>query len=629
MTTTPVAYIAQLLGKGTPRLSIITSAVLASISLFYIYIVGSYFKFIVYTFEHRITYYTFFDVYIINKYVDHTIIAAGTVLWLTLSLRGKVKFVAPVIYTGIIIIAAAASLDTLVDIAILMSIPVVISFLIYDRFVFKKWKKNILNMYANLLLVNYFAIIGIVTGIIGIIISTGPLFSIAPNSIPIHNYAYDIFVFFSSFSPVLMLLLISCLPVKLLIKEFLTGILKIKNNSSGSLPHTSNDRNDNNNSIKSSRSKIIYLVLFMLLSVGVALIPHQPTINKDNQQIGVDTDYYVRWVSALIHSHNPLEFIQQAFVIQNQGDRPLTLIFLFTIGKLVNADLFYITEHLPVILGPALVLVVYFLTRELIPKNDITSLLASFLTAMSFQILIGIYAGFYANWIALIIGYLSSVFLFKFLKSPSNRLNFVIYSVLMILLLFSHVYTWSVMVIVMGVFLAVMLKLDYYRRGSIVLLLLVVLSSVFIDLARMAITGSAGGIEKDIHVAIVTEAGLDQFILRWSNLTRTIYSYVGGQFSNFIILTLGLYWLFRSNLREPSSIFLIIFLSIGFIPFLFGNYFIQTRVFYDIPFQIPAAIGLSFIRKQIIGSRMLLPICVWLIAMSIRSVSNFYLIFPS
>lgn len=620
--TTPVAYITQLLGKGTPRLSLITSAVLALISLFYIYTVGSYFKFIIYTFEHRITYYTFFDVYIINKDVDYIIIAAGTVLWLTLSLRGKVKFVAPLIYSGIIVLAAAASLYTLVDIAILMAIPLVISFLIYDRFVSKKWKKNILNMYANLLLVNYFAIIGIVTGIIGIIISSGPLFSIAPTSIPVHNYAYDIFVFFSSFSPVLILLLISCLPIKLFINEFLTGILKIKNNRSGS--SSSND----GSSTKSSRSKIIYLLLFMLLSVVMALIPHQPTINKDNQQIGVDTGYYISWVSALIHSHNPREFIQQAFVIQNQGDRPLTLIFLFTIAKIVNTNLFDIIEYLPIILGPALVLAVYFLTREL-TSNDIASLLASFLTAISFQELIGIYAGFYANWFALIIGYMSFVFLFKFLKAPANKLNLIIFSVLAVLLLLIHVYTWSVLVIVMGVFLAVMLKLGYYRRESIVLLLLVVLSSVVIDVVRMTITGSAGGIEKDIHVANVTGAGPEQFALRWSNLTRTIYSYVGGQFSNFILLTLGLYWLFRCNLREPSSIFLIIFLSIGLIPFLLGDYLIQTRVFYDIPFQIPAAIGLSFIRKQTIGGIMLLPICIWLISMTTTAVSNFYLIYPS
>jgi len=617
---TTAAYIASVLGNGTSRLSIITSAALALISLFYIYTVGSYLKVTIYPLEHRIIYYTFFDVYIINKQADHLIIAAGIVLWLALSLKGKARFIAPVIYGGIALLAATANHDAVLDIVALVSIPMVISFFLYDRFVSKKKNNGILHTHANRLLVKYLAMIGIITGCIGLISSITPLLAIPSDSAYVRNYTYDIFLLFSSFSPVLIILLIGCLPVMLFIKGFMGGILKIKNNQNGSLP-------PNDTCIK-PKSKIIYLLLFMLLSVVLALIPHQPSINRDNQQIGVDTDYYIAWTNRLIHSHDYLEFLQQAFIIQNLGDRPLTLIFLFTLAKIVNVSLFYLTEHLPVILGPALVLAVYFLTREL-TSNETASLFASFLTATSFQVSIGIYAGFYANWFALIIGYVSFVFLFKFLKMPDNKLNLLVFSTLIVLLLFSHVYTWSLLVIVMGVFLAIMLKLNYYRRQSIVLLLLVVLASVIIDVARTTITSSASGIEKDIEIAKVTGVGPEQFSLRWSNLLRTIYSYVGGQFSNFIIFTLGLYWLIRSCIREPVTIFLITYLSVGLFPFLLGDYIIQTRVFYDIPFQIPAGIALYYIRKQAIGSVMLLPICIWLIGTSVIAVSNFYLILPS
>ena len=617
---TTAAYIASVLGNGTSRLSIITSAALALISLFYIYTVGSYLRVTIYPLEHRIIYYTSFDVYIINKQADHLIIAAGIVLWLALSLKGKARFIAPVIYGGIALLASTANHDAVLDIVALVSIPMVISFFLYDRFVSKKKNNGILHTHASRLLVKYLAMISIITGCIGLISSITVLLAIPSDSAHIRNYTYEIFLLFSSLSPVLMILLIGCLPVKLFIKGFMDGILKIKNNQIGSTP--------SNDSCVKPKSKIIYLLLVMLLSVFLALIPHQPSINRDNQQIGVDTDYYVVWTNGLLHSHDYLEFLQQAFVIQNLGDRPLTLIFLFILAKIVNVSLFYLTEYLPVILGPALVLAVYFLTREL-TSNEIASLFASFLTATSFQVSIGIYAGFYANWFALIIGYVSFVFLFKFLKIPGNKLNLLVFSVLIVLLLFSHVYTWSILVIVMGVFLAIMLKLNYYRRQSIVLLLLVVLGSVIIDVARTTITSSASGIEKDIEVAKVTGVGPEQFALRWSNLLRTIYSYVGGQFSNFIIFTLGLYWLFRSSIREPATIFLITYLSIGLFPFLLGDYRIQTRVFYDIPFQIPAGIALYLIRKQAISSVMLLPICIWLIGTSITAVSNFYLILPS
>jgi asparagine N-glycosylation enzyme membrane subunit Stt3 len=121
-------------------------------------------------------------------------------------------------------------------------------------------------------------------------------------------------------------------------------------------------------------------------------------------------------------------------------------------------------DYLPLILGPAIVLVIYLLTRK-ITSDDNSSILASFLTAVSFQTLVGIYAGFYANWLALIIGYLSFFFLIKFLKE-SGMLNLAVFYALMIILLFTHVYTGRILAIVMGVFLAVMFKRNYYQKEN-------------------------------------------------------------------------------------------------------------------------------------------------------------------
>jgi hypothetical protein len=610
-------HIARALGKDASNRSIISSTAFALISFFYIYTMGSYFKISTYILENRVIYTKLFDNYIISKNVDHIIVSFGMILWLSLSLRGKTRFLASTIYGGLTMIAILFSLDILLDFMTLISIPLLIAFLIYNRLSSKMILQNI---HTNLA-VNYLAIIGIAVGLVSLLISLAPLFSISNTTIPTPDYAYEIFSLVSSSSPILLLLLILCLPVKLLMNEFMAGILKIKNNN----------RFDSllvNDSLK-SRTKIIYILLFVLLSITITLIPHQPTINKDNQQIGVDTVSYVDWINILIQSNDVDEFIRQAFVIQS-GDRPLALIFLFIIVdimKIVNANFFYIIEYVPLVLGPALILVIYFLTREL-TSNDITSLMASFLTAISFQTLIGIYAGFYANWFALIIGYLSFVFLIRFLKKPS-KLNLIVYSMLIVLLLFTHVYTWTVLAIVMGIFLAVLLKFNYYSRKSIILLLLVISSSVVIDVARMTITGSSSGIVNDIAVARAGDAGIEQYKVRWSNLIEVTQIHLGGQFSNFLLFILGLYWLINCNLRQPSNILIAIFLSVGVIPLFFGDWIIQTRVFYDIPFQIPAAITLTYVKKQANGTIPLLAICTWLIAMSIRTVANFYLTLPS
>src|SRR6185437_10464446 len=222
----------------------------------------------------------------------------------------------------------------------------------------------------------------------------------------------------------------------------------------------------------------------------MVLIRHYPSINKDNRQVGVDTKEYVNMMKPLLKSNNAHQFIQQIFVIQSAGDRPLTLLFLFAIVKTVNAtNLSYIIEYLPIILGPSLVLAVFFLTREL-TSNDTTSLFASFITSLSFHTLIGVYAGFYANWFGLIIGYSSIAFLFRSLKR-SGKLDVIIYFVLLVFLQFSHLYTWTILTIVMAIFLLVMLKFNYYDKKRIFLLLLIILSSVIIDIVRMVTLSSA------------------------------------------------------------------------------------------------------------------------------------------
>lgn len=547
------ALITETIGlQRSPRL-IISSFVLSLVSFFYIYTIGSYFKVSVYILQNRVTYYTFFEENIIGRDIDYAIIISGTILWFLLSLKGRMRFVATAIYGTFTIVALMlfTKSEFSRDIPALISIPVIVFFLIYYIFT----SRNKIVDISTELSVNYLGLTAIFIAVLSIIISTVPL--LFSTALPVSNYANDIFVLLSStFSPTLMIFLILCIPTKVLSNELIQKLLRNSNrNLFDAIPST--------NRIK-RRYRVTFISFFILLSIVLALIPHQQTINKYNLQVSSDTDYYIEWIDPLIESSNIQEFITRAFVFVNYGDRPLTLIFLFTLHKLIPIDLFYMLDYMPVILGPLLVLVIYFLTREL-TSNDTISLLASFLTPVSFHTLIGIYAGYYANWIALIIGYSSFVFLIRFLKIQT-RLNFVIYGVLLVILLFTHAYTWIILSLAMSAFLVTMLKLRYYNRRSIVLLLLVILSVVFVDIVRMEATGYASGLGKNLENINLGMASIDQFALRWSNLIYTTQVYLGGQFSNFIIYILGLYWLFVSKFNEQSSIFIIIFLSIGIIP---------------------------------------------------------------
>jgi hypothetical protein len=616
-----ILNLATAIGSSSNRISIATSASFVLISLFYAYSVASYLNVLTYPFHNRIIYYEFFHSFIFSQFIDHIIIISLTAAWFVLSAMGKLRLILPAIYCGgLTLLTLATGAHVLFDITILLSMPAIIVLLILNRFLDQK-RLKMLNNKSNTLLINYFAIAGTVIGIIGLFIYLIPLFYVSRYLTYIRNYEYDLYLLLSNFSAVLLLLLLSCLPLKIFMKEFkMTVIQRTRRIDNTRFIVTNNDDYDNHS--VNSKYKYIYISLFMLLSLVIALIPHQPQINPNGQQIGVDTDYYVNWINALSHATDYRDFFHQAFVVQSFGDKPLVLIFLFTITKFLNvADPFFILEHVTMILGPLLVLVTFYLTREM-TSNDKQALLASFLTSISFQVTVGIYAGFYANWFALIIGYLSFLFLVRCLKYSSNE-NLIVFSVLIIVLLFTHVHTWSVLVAVMSVLLIVMIKVKQYSKRRTALLLIILLSSVIFDVVRTSMTGSMTGIEKDIEFAKATGTGIEQFALRWSNLTRSVYSFLGGQFSNFIIFSLGLYWAFQSNTRDISTKFLMIFMSIGLIAFLIGDYRVQARIFYDIPFQIPAALALSSLWKSQRGSLIAIPICIWLVSLTIRAVSNF------
>jgi hypothetical protein len=681
----------QALWQRNCLLSVISSVSFALACFFYVYLLGSFLGIPIFPLYNRVTYFTFFNFHLINSHTDQIIITLAIAIWFgSAAAAAKCKivgFAGASFYMTITIIAVLSPrYDVFLTLAVLIFLPIVMALLILDKRLgmgqigarTALFPKTLFtnNKYPNFV-VRYLAIIGIITGVLSIIAAAVSADNNNNNlhfnlllqqpqqgvieetgAVAIRNYAYEIFLLFSTFSPFLMFLLILCFPVKLMIKSIAKAVAQMgseKNNKSidseESVGHNNGGDAHQYNILPDRRSsfhgkirpatRTILLTLFAALPIVLTVTPHLPAINPDRQQIGVDTDYYVRWVTALINSKSTQEFIQNAFEIPNNGDRPLTLVFLFIIAELVQGvDLLHNFEYIiPAIFGPALVLVVYFLTRQLLaeqPFNEVAALLAAFLTGISFQILIGIYAGFYANWLALIISYLAFYFLFKFLKT-SQTISIIIFSVLMILLLFSHIYTWVVSALVIFTFLSVMLKMNSYPKRNVTLLLLVVISSsaIVVTLTAMTEWSYDGGIlgagldPVDAHQQI----GLNQFTLRWDNLERTMHTFVGGQFSNFIILALGLYWLYRSNWREPSTIFLMIFLSIGIFGFMFGNWEIQTRVFYDIPFQIPAGIGLALILNEARRTAaspllFLLPICIWLLAMSLRSVFNFYYIAP-
>ena len=152
------------------------------------------------------------------------------------------------------------------------------------------------------------------------------------------------------------------------------------------------------------------------------------------------------------------------------------------------------------------------------------------------------------------------------------------------------------MISVAFVFLLILLFLNYYPRKHILLLCLVLTSSIAVDVVKSSWTGSTG-LEADVSLGR-QGLGITQFSERLGTLAETVQTYYGGVYANIVILSLGLYWLIRCQPREMVNIFVMIFLSTALIPLFIGDWVLQSRVLYEIPFQIPAAISLYYIGRK-------------------------------
>jgi hypothetical protein len=627
------------LGYGMPVSSILSGVAFTACIFFYLYVIGSFFRIAIYPLINRVTVYTAFQEYIINQHLDYIIVILATASWFLLSVKNRpIRYYFSIAYAGTGITLALFSPDNIIfGIIALLSLPLIISVMLYYYYYYRKRQKNLLNFNAKLTW-RYISLAVIVISAIGIVYPIVAVF-LTPNfeSYAGNNPANELFLLLSSFSTIYIFLLLFCLGVKVLFKVVL-GMLKldIKENISQTL---SDDYK--HNKLK-TQTKIGFLVLAMILSVVLVLIPQHPLINEDNQDIGVDTHYYVIWIQDLAKSKSLSDLIYQSFVVQGaDGDRPLSLLFLFLVYQVAGGNnLSEVIEHSPIILGPGIVLAFYFLTLEL-TRNEKIALIAAFLGAVSFHTLVGIYAGFYANWLALIIGYISIAFLFRYLRT--GRLSdIVVFSTLLTGVLFFHIYTWTVLAAVAGIFLLAMLLVviweknkkknnndnisnNHFTKRRVIWLLLAILVSIGVDIAKVSLTGSSGGLEQDIELA-QTDFGVEQFNSRFLILDSTMHGGLGGVFSNFIILILGLFWVLKSNMREPSTAFLMIFLSAGLVPLYIGSWTLQVRVLYDMPFEIPAAIALYYISSRSRSILLTLAACTWLVAVSLITVMNYYLV---
>jgi hypothetical protein len=494
---------------------------------------------------------------------------------------------------------------------VIVSFPIILLIVLVDKILKRKaisfdWSLSI----------NYISIFAIVIAVLSTILFMS--YKIFPGyPLPTLNYLYFFYVILSIFSPVYLILISFNYPLYV---TFRTLKKKwIKNSTDKKVNGVFKERHIRR------RTKFFHLSGIVFLSIIVSMIPHVSIINKDNQLVGVDTYDYSKLLESMANSSGLADLLQKVFVSLIGGDRPFTLLFfLFLSNIFYQGNFTSMLENLPILLSPLLVVTVYFLTLG-ITRNYFTSIMAALITIPS-HILIGIYGGLYANWVSLIWAYLAFLFLFKCIERP-KRINFFVFSILLIMLLISHTPTWNIYMYVIGLFLIVIYFMNRKKNKKLVVYaILSVLPSISIDIVRMLLINTSG-VKQEIGFAMQREIGFHGINTIWHNLIDTTHLHLAGQIGNPIILILILYWVFIKNMKENYTIFFIIFFTLNILPILFADKVIQARFYFEIPFQIPAAIALTVLKEKA-GTYITFAICLWLICMSLYMTTNFVLTVP-
>jgi len=331
----------------------------------------------------------------------------------------------------------------------------------------------------------------------------------------------------------------------------------------------------------------IMLIIALGVSVIFAVYPYMPTINPQYTWVSVDEHAYLRFINKINEQETISETLRQAFITSN-GDRPLSLLAIYSL-QVLGISLESAVRFFPVLLGPALVFSVYLFVNEGL-KNRHYAAYAALLTAFSYQIVVGIYAGFLANWLGLAVVFLCLLFLHRLWEKPS-LLNYAVVFGLVAVSLMVHVYVGAFLIatiLAFGIISAAKYRHDNEQKKKIFAIFSIFGIFATIILVRLFLFPSV--LVENLFSEGGIQFSIEEFRNRWLNFPRFMHYYVGGFFANSVLLAFAFVWTLYAKYEKTFDRILLSTLVIGTIPLIFGDHVFQSRIFYDIPIQIAAAL---------------------------------------
>lgn len=383
-------------------------------------------------------------------------------------------------------------------------------------------------------------------------------------------------------------------------------------------------------------AKRFWLFVSISLVILFSLYPYLASINRDFSTVSVDSTYYV----------NQIDNIKNNGVFSKDGpfsfssERALSVLFFYGIAAVMpSVPTDVVVAYLPIFLGSFLVFSSYLLIRygaNTKENGEASHFVVPLLVPFSMQFIVGIYGGFFSNMLALSFMLLTLLFYLRFLRS-SKMLDLGLFVAMMFMTLFGHVYTWVFLIatlVVSTVILAVAKRKTEKKKPHILMLLSIAISVAVLLSVSSLVTGKSG--LDYINGVVNTNTGQNFLETRWFNINTTFRFYLGGFLANSVLLGLAMIWAFKANYKNHFNAVMLASIFIFSAFFFLGDEVTQSRIFFNIPLFIPAAIVLTnFMTGKYLTSidsrtrtTIVVLIFLYLGNYALRSLANFYLIAP-
>ena len=364
------------------------------------------------------------------------------------------------------------------------------------------------------------------------------------------------------------------------------------------------------------RRPLALLVLSVFLGVVAALYPYFPAVNPEGKGVGVDIPHYVKAAEIVERD------LSQAFEVMG-GSRPVIFLLIYGFQRLIGSDASTAVKFLPVILNPLMIATAFFLAYEAF-RDEWTAGWTAFFTACGYQITIGMYSYFLTNMLALSLVFLSLGFLFRSLRRGCD-LSLILAVIPGILLVFTHPWTFvqyvatTILTIIVS-FYRTRKENDSYEKIKRATIYVAFLG--FADFGKTILFHGYGSFSANSMV-LNRISGLPKFWMESIFSFRLLY---GGTISVVFLVGLAVLGVYIIEISEFSEIYFIVFLAVTSFLFMISDEMIKSRLLYNVPIGLFAAIGMSGLYRKEFNANLkkcfILFVILNLIVYLFRSLAN-------